>query len=101
MASSLAPGENHLHVAGVSDEISRTCNNFDIRVSFRTAKTIRSELTRVKDPLPLVKQSKVVYWVPCSCEQAYVGKTVRQLESRMKEHKDACDRGQLEKLAMS
>ena len=42
--------------AGVSEEIRRICNDFDIRVTFRTAKTVRSELTRVKDPLPLEKQ---------------------------------------------
>ena len=43
----------------------------------------------------------VVYRVPCSCGQAYIGKTIRQLESRMKEHRDACVRRQLEKLALA
>ena len=52
------------YVVGVSEEISRICNDFNIRVPFRTAKTIRSELTRVKDSLPLEKQSMVVYLIP-------------------------------------
>ena len=89
------------YVAGVSEEIRRVCNTFDIRVAFRTVRTIRSELTRVKDPLPLEKQSMVVYRVPCACGQAYIGKTIRRLESRIKEHKDACNRGQLEKSAIA
>ena len=65
------------YVAVVSEEIRRICNDFDIRVALRTAKTIRSELTRLKDPLPLEKQSTVEYWVHCSSGQAYIGKTVR------------------------
>ena len=47
------------------------------------------------------KQSIVVYQVPCSCGQSYIGKTIRQLESRLKEHKDACNRGLLEKSAIA
>ena len=82
------------YVSCVSEEIRRICNTFNIRVAFRTVKTIHSELTRVKDPLLLEKQSIVVYRVPCACGQAYIGKTIRRLESRMKEHKDPCYRGQ-------
>ena len=89
------------YVAGVSEEIRRICKSYDIRVAFRTARTIRSEITRVKDPLPMEKQSMVVYQVPCSCGQSYIGKTIRRLESRLKEHKDACSRGLLEKLAIA
>ena len=58
------------YVAGVVEEIKRIRNGFDIRVAFRTAKAICSELTRVNDPLPLEKQFMVVCWVPCSCGQA-------------------------------
>ena len=64
-------------VMGTSEKIKRICNDFDIRIAFKTAKTISSELTMVKDPLALEKQSMVVYWVPCSCGQAYIGKTIR------------------------
>ena len=30
-------------------------------------------LTKVKDTLPLVKQSSVVYGIPCNCGQVYIG----------------------------
>ena len=52
------------YVVGVSEEIRRICNISNIRVAFRTVRTIRSKLARVKDPLPLEKQSMVVYCVP-------------------------------------
>ena len=61
------------YVAGVSEEIRRISNTFDIRVAFRTVRTIRSELTRVKEPLLLEKQSMVVCHVLCACGQAYQG----------------------------
>ena len=43
------------YVASLSEEIRRICNSFDIRMAFRTVRTICSELTRVKDPIPLEK----------------------------------------------
>ena len=42
----------------------------------------------------------VVYRVLCECGQAYIEKTMRRLESRMKEHKDTCNQGQLENLPL-
>ena len=43
----------------------------------------------------------MVYQVPCSCGEAYIGETVRRLETRMKEHQDACQKGALEKSAFA
>ena len=41
------------------------------------------------------KQAKVVYRIPCSSGKAYIGETVRRLETRVKEHRDACHKGAL------
>ena len=56
---------------------------------------------KVKDPLTMEKQAKVVYCIPCSCGEAYIGETVRRLETRVKEHRDACQKGALEKSALA
>lgn len=45
------------------------------------------------------KQVKVVYH--CSCGKAFIGETARRLEARVEEHKDACQKGELEKLALA
>lgn len=56
---------------------------------------------RVKDQDPLEKKSNVVYQVPCSCGRVYIGETKRALETRIKEHKAATRRGELEKSAIA
>ena len=59
------------------------CRKFNIRVVFKSGRTLRSMLTKVKDTLPLGKQSNVVYRIPCSCGQVYIGETRRRLETRL------------------
>ena len=58
-------------------------------------------LTKVKDPLPIEKQTNVVYEIPCTCGKVYIGETKGQLGTRLKEHKDACVRNQTEKSAIA
>ena len=69
-------------------------------VVFRSAHSLRSMLFKVKDPL-VEKQAKVTYRIPCTCGKAFLGETVRRLEARVKEHKDTCQIGALEKLALA
>ena len=57
-------------------------------------------LTKVKDTLSVEKQSKVVYQIHCSCGKVYSGEMARRLETKMKEHQDACRKGTLEKSAV-
>ena len=63
------------YVAGMSEDIRWVCRKFNIRVVFKSGRTLRSMLTKVKDTLPLGKQSNVVYRIPCSCGQVYIGET--------------------------
>ena len=89
------------YVAGMSEDIRRVCRKFNIRVVFKSGLTLHSMLTKVKDTLPPGKQSNVVYRIPCSCGQVYIGETKRRLETRLKEHRDACERGMMEKSAVA
>ena len=45
--------------------------------------------------------SKVVYKIPCSCGKVYIGETIRRLETRMKEHRTACIKGEVERSAIA
>ena len=82
------------YVRGLSEDIRRVCRQFGIRTVFKSAPTLREKLTRVKDKLPMGKLSNVVY-------QVHIGETVRRLDTRLKEHKDACICGQLDKSAIA
>ena len=83
------------YTEGVSEDIRRVCRKFGMKVVFRSGLSLRSMLTKVKDTLVLEKKSKVVYQVPCSCGETCIGETLRRLEMRMKEHRDACQKGTL------
>ena len=58
-------------------------------------------LTKIKDALHLGKQSNVVYRIPSSCGQVYIGETRQRLETRPKKRQDACKKGMMEKLAVA
>ena len=89
------------YVAGISERIRKVCWDFNIRTVFKSGPTLRSLLTKVKDPLPTTKQSNVVYEVPCTCGKVYIGETKRRLETRLKEHKETCTRYLTDKSAIA
>ena len=47
------------------------------------------------------EKAKVVYRIPYSCGKSYIGETRRRLETRLREHQEACQKGTLEKSALS
>ena len=71
------------YVAGMIGDIRCVCRKFNITVVFNFRRTHRSMMTRVKDALPICKQSNVVYPIPCSCGQVHIGETKRRLEMRL------------------
>ena len=42
-----------------------------------------------------------VYWISCSCGKAYISEARRRLTTRLKEHRDTCQKGTLEKSAIA
>ena len=78
------------YVGGVSERIRKVCQDFNIGTVFKSGPTLRNLLTKAKDPLPIDKQWNVVYEVPSTCGKVYIGETKCRLETKIKEHKDAC-----------
>ena len=76
--------------------IRKAYEKFNLKVVFKSGPTLCSLLTLVEDPLPVEKLAGVVYQIPCQCDKVYVGETQRQLETWVKEHKDACSKGSTE-----
>jgi hypothetical protein len=74
-------------------DIRKCYNSVEARMIF----TSTSNFTpAVKDHIPYVNKSMVVYQFNCHCENDYVGKTTRRLTDRMKEHVPRCVRRYLE-----
>ena len=61
--------------------------------AFKSGRSLRSQLSDIKDKLPASMSSSVVYSVPCSCGKVYIGETTRRLQQRVNEHQDACKKG--------
>ena len=78
------------YIKGLSEEIRRILNGYNIRTVFRTINTLGRILTRVKDPTPPEERPGVIYKIKCICGDFYVGETGRNLTTRVKEHKAAC-----------
>ncbi len=60
------------YIAGSSESIQRVCRDFDIKTAFKSGKTLRSHLTKVKDTIPVTIESSIVYSIPCSFGKVYV-----------------------------
>lgn len=75
------------YVKGLSERIER-CRNVmqNLKVVFKSQRTLRSILTNVKNRPVAEKVKKVVFKLNCSCGSTYVGETGRTLELHLKEH---------------
>ena len=89
------------YTAGVSENIRQVCRKFGMKVDFRSSHSIRSMLTKVRDALPVEKQGNMVYQIPCSCDKTYISETKQRLETRLREHRDACWTQSLQKSAVA
>jgi hypothetical protein len=58
----------------------------DLKVAYKTPKQIK-DLFRYKDQIPKDSKSFVIYKLNClDCDACYIGKTIRQLKTRVEEH---------------
>ena len=78
------------YMGNVSEAAARILQPFGIGVAHKPASTMRSQVSHVKDRVPLAEQTNVIYQVPCKdCSSRYTGLTTRRLETRLKEHSSA------------
>ena len=89
------------YVAGVSERIRKVRRDYTSEQGSSLGPPSAIFSLKVKDPLPMMKQSNVVYEVPCTCSKVYIGKTKQRLGTRLKEHKDACIKCLMDKSAIA
>ena len=82
------------YIKGISENISRILQPFNIRVAHRRITTLRQLLTNVEDKDETRNRQGAVYKINCSdCRASYMGKTGRNLTTRLTEHKRATRKG--------
>ena len=88
-------------IEGLSQEVRRIAQAAGVKCTFRTANTLRSVYS-AKDRLPKDTQTHCIYSLKCgTCEDEYVGETLRAIGVRAKEHRDAVSIGDHKKSALA
>ena len=81
-------------IQGLSQEARRVARMVAIRCAFYSPFTLKS-LYSFKDKLPREKTTHAIYSVHCkTCDEEYVGETLRAVGVQKKEHEDAICLGQ-------
>ena len=75
------------YIQGVSEQLKRALNKQNIKATFYTQTTIRSQLSKPKDPTPKEDRNNAIYQLNCNdCEAVYVGERKRTFNIRAEEH---------------
>ena len=75
------------YIKGLSETLESTCQPLNIRVANKATNTLRSILTKVKTHLDSYQKTGVIYQIPCSYGEVYIGETGKTINERVKEHK--------------
>ena len=82
------------YIKGISENISRIQQPFNIRVAHKPITTLRQLLTNIKDRDKPRNRQGAVYKINFSdCHASYIGETGRNLTARLTEHKRATRKG--------
>ena len=77
------------YIPNFSEKFNNIARQLDVRLSYHSLNKLNKIIKTHKDPLPNSSQSNVVYKIDCrDCDASYVGQTGRQLNTRIKEHKN-------------
>ena len=75
------------YIQELSEQLKRALNKHNIKATFYTQTTLRSLLSKLKDPIPKEDRNNGAYQLNCKdCEAVYVGETKRTLNIRAEEH---------------
>ena len=82
------------YIKGLSEMIDKSCRKMGIQTIFSKQRSLRTVLSKPKQPQPPMDIKGVVYLIPCSeCSAVYIGETGRTLKVRLAEHKRAVRMG--------
>ncbi|XP_044745300.1 uncharacterized protein LOC123307145 [Coccinella septempunctata] len=81
-------------VPTLTKQIVRILTNTNVRIVEYYKKTIRNYFSKVKDTVPGILQTNLVYKLNCGdCEGSYVGQTKQLLKNIIRQHQNDCKKG--------
>ena len=90
------------YISGLSETVRRVLRLLAINVVFHPYHTLRHQLVRPKDPVPMDQWTGVVYQIPCSdCPKVYIGQSGRSLKHQLSEHRRALQDGDVAASALA
>ena len=77
------------YVSNLSERFRDITKDLNVKVSYFSLNKLNNLIKTHKDVLPHTSHSNVIYKINCNnCDASYVGQTGRQLNTRIKEHKN-------------
>ncbi len=74
------------YIQNTTEKLKRILQRYNFMVVVKPAQKLGQVLTRVKDNVPMDKQTGIVYSILCSdCNIQYIAKTGRALQTRKQE----------------
>ena len=86
------------YIPGTSETLKRVFSSHKINCAFYSKETLRKQLSKPKDKVPINDRNNIIYKIPCNdCSASYIGETKRPFGVRKKEHQGNVKNGQTEK----
>ena len=86
------------YIPGTSETLKRVFSSHKINCAFYSKETLRKQLSKPKDKVPINDRNNIIYKIPCNdCNASYIGETKRPFGVRKKEHQGNVKNGQTEK----
>lgn len=72
------------NINGLTSKLKNIFRNDNVKIAVRNLKTVGSLYTRLKDPIPTLQKSNVVYAIDCQdCDKKYIGQTSQWWKNRL------------------
>ncbi|XP_058817473.1 uncharacterized protein LOC131680779 [Topomyia yanbarensis] len=78
------------YIPCLSEKVGKTLRKHDVTIAYKPCDKIKTTVfTKLKDVIPKMQQTNVVYSIPCGVckDREYVGQTSQTLEKRLTQHK--------------
>ena len=62
-----------------------------MRLAYYNLRQVKDRYTKLKDPLQFAERTCVIYKIPCSCKNVYIGQTKQSIKTRILQHKYDCE----------